>query len=55
MGALLDHLARECVTGDLENEGVGGLNILDIEVLSLYVFWLFFLRAKVFNICLATR
>lgn len=35
MGALLDHLARECVAGDLENEGVGGLNILDIEVLSL--------------------
>ncbi|KAI0697886.1 DNA mismatch repair protein MutS [Cytidiella melzeri] len=35
LGALLDHLARVRAVGELENEGVGGLDIRDIESLAL--------------------
>ncbi|KAG6840989.1 hypothetical protein C0991_002879 [Blastosporella zonata] len=35
IGALLDHVVRERVVGDLDDEGIGGLDIRDIEILSL--------------------
>ncbi|KAI0061404.1 hypothetical protein BV25DRAFT_1870738 [Artomyces pyxidatus] len=35
MGALLDYLARERAVGDLEDEGVGGLEVRGIEMFSL--------------------
>jgi DNA mismatch repair protein MSH5 len=38
IGALLDHLMRERAVGALEDEGLGGLEIRDIELLSLSVF-----------------
>jgi hypothetical protein len=37
IGALLDHLARERAVTELEDDGIGGLEVRDIEVLSLYV------------------
>jgi DNA mismatch repair protein MSH5 len=38
IGALLDHLVRERAVSDLEDDGIGGLEVRDIEVLSLYVY-----------------
>ncbi|KAJ6605673.1 DNA mismatch repair protein MutS [Mycena sp. CBHHK59/15] len=35
VGALLDHLVRERAVNDLEDEGIGGLEVRDIEALSL--------------------
>ncbi|KAG6907882.1 hypothetical protein DXG01_007046 [Tephrocybe rancida] len=35
IGALLDHVVRERAVGDLDDEGIGGLDIRDIEILSL--------------------
>lgn len=35
IGALLDHLARERAVSELEDDGIGGLEVQDIEVLSL--------------------
>lgn len=40
IGALLDHLVRERAVNDLENEGTRGLEIREIEVLALFVFYL---------------
>lgn len=37
IGALLDQLAREQAIGELENEGMGGLEVLGIQALTLYV------------------
>jgi DNA mismatch repair protein MSH5 len=38
VGALIDHLVRENAMSDLEVEGVAGLEICGIEMLSLFVF-----------------
>jgi hypothetical protein len=35
IGALLDHLVRERAVNDLEDEGIAGLEVRDIEALSL--------------------
>lgn len=35
VGALIDHLVRERVVGDLDEEGVGGLDVRDIEAVCL--------------------
>lgn len=35
VGALLDHMVRERAVGELQDEGVGGLNVRAIEVLTL--------------------
>lgn len=35
VGALLDHMIRERAVGELEDEGIGGLNVRGIEVLAL--------------------
>lgn len=37
VGGLLECLVRENAISDLEDEGIGGLDVRDIEVLSLYV------------------
>jgi len=37
IGALLDHLARERAVNELGDDGIGGLEVRDIELLSLYV------------------
>jgi len=37
VGALLDHLARARAVGELEGEGIGGLDIRSIESLVLFV------------------
>lgn len=37
MGALLEHLVRVNAANDLDNEGVGGLNVRDIEIVALSV------------------
>ena len=35
IGALLDHLLRERALSDLDDEGIEGLDVKDIEILSL--------------------
>lgn len=35
IAALLDHLARERAVGDLDGEGLEGLDVRDIESISL--------------------
>lgn len=35
IGALLDHLIRERAVNDLDDEGISGLEIRNIEVISL--------------------
>ncbi|KAG6814232.1 hypothetical protein H0H92_015347 [Tricholoma furcatifolium] len=35
IGALLDHIVRKRAIGDLDDEGIGGLDIRSIEILSL--------------------
>ncbi|KAG6837182.1 hypothetical protein H0H93_013409 [Arthromyces matolae] len=35
IGALLDHVVRERAVGDLDDEGIEGLDVRDIEILSL--------------------
>lgn len=35
LGALLDHLVRAHAVGELEDEGIGGLEVRDIESLAL--------------------
>jgi DNA mismatch repair protein MSH5 len=37
IGALLDHLAHERAVTELEDDGIGGLEVRDIEILPLYV------------------
>ena len=37
VGALLDHLARQRAMGELDDEGLEGLEIRDIESLTLLV------------------
>jgi DNA mismatch repair protein MSH5 len=37
VGALIDHLVREQAVAALEDEGIGGLDIRDIEVITLFV------------------
>lgn len=37
MGALLDHLARARAVGELDDEGLEGLEVRGIEVLTLWV------------------
>src|SRR6266540_5469028 len=37
IGALLDHMVRERALTDLDDKGIGGLDIRDIELLSLSV------------------
>jgi len=37
VGALLDHLTRERAVGELDDEGLEGLEIRDIEVVTLSV------------------
>jgi hypothetical protein len=37
VGALLDHIVRERAVGNLEDEGIGDLNIRGIEALTLYI------------------
>jgi DNA mismatch repair protein MSH5 len=37
IGALLDHLAHERAVNELDDDGIGGLEVRDIEMLSLYV------------------
>jgi DNA mismatch repair protein MSH5 len=37
IGALLDHLAHERAVTEFEDDGIGDLEVRDIEVLSLYV------------------
>ena len=37
IGALLDYVVRERALGDLGDDGIGGLDIRDIEIISLYV------------------
>jgi len=41
VGALIDHLVREQAVTALEDDGIAGLDIRDIEVITLYVFRLF--------------
>jgi hypothetical protein len=38
VGALLDHLLRNRASSDLDDEGMTGLEIRDIEILALWVF-----------------
>jgi DNA mismatch repair protein MSH5 len=38
VGALLDYLVRQRALSDLEDEGIGGLDIRNIETLALFVF-----------------
>ena len=40
IGALLDHLAHERAVNELDDDGIGGLEVRDIEILSLYVYLL---------------
>jgi DNA mismatch repair protein MSH5 len=35
IGALLDHLIRERAINDLEDDDIGGLDVRDIEILSM--------------------
>ncbi|KAG6891657.1 Prohibitin-2, subunit of the prohibitin complex (Phb1p-Phb2p) [Termitomyces sp. T32_za158] len=35
IGALIDHVVRERAVGDLDDQGIGGLDIRDIEILTL--------------------
>lgn len=35
IGALIDYVVRERAVGDLDDEGVGGLFVRDIEILTL--------------------
>jgi len=35
IGALLDHILRDIALSDLNDEGIAGLDIRDIEILSL--------------------
>lgn len=35
VGALLEHLVRVGAANDLENEGIGGLDVRDIEMVAL--------------------
>ena len=37
IGALLDYIVRERALSDLDDKGIGSLDIRDIELLSLYV------------------
>jgi hypothetical protein len=37
IGALLDHLTRQRAVGELDDEGLEGLEIRDIEALTLLV------------------
>ena len=37
IGALIDHLVRERVVDELEDDGIGGLEVRNIEIFSLYV------------------
>ncbi|KAG6890840.1 hypothetical protein C0995_003273 [Termitomyces sp. Mi166 len=37
IGALLDYAVRERAVGDLDDEGIEGLNIRDIEILTLFI------------------
>ena len=37
IGALLDYIVRERALSDLDDKGIGGLDIRDIELLSLSV------------------
>lgn len=37
IGALLDYIVRERALSDLDDDGIGGLDIRDIEIISLYV------------------
>jgi DNA mismatch repair protein MSH5 len=46
-GALLDHLVRESAVADLEDKGISGLLIRDIEALALCV------RFRISSLCLA--
>lgn len=36
IGALLDHIVREKALSDCDDEGIGGIDIRDIEILSVY-------------------
>lgn len=40
IGALLDHLVHERAVDGLDDDGIGGLEVRDIEMLSLYVYLL---------------
>ncbi|KAG6868981.1 Prohibitin-2, subunit of the prohibitin complex (Phb1p-Phb2p) [Termitomyces sp. T159_Od127] len=35
IGALIDHVVRERAVGDLDDQGIGGLDVRDIEILTL--------------------
>lgn len=37
IGALLEHMLRDRALNDLDDEGITGLDIRDIEILSLHV------------------
>jgi len=37
LGALIDQLLKDRVMNDLSDEGIGGLEIKNIEILSLFV------------------
>ena len=38
VGALLDHILRDRALGDLDDEGMAGLDIREIQILSLWDF-----------------
>jgi hypothetical protein len=35
IGAIIDQMIRECAIGNLETEGIAGINVRGIEVLAL--------------------
>jgi DNA mismatch repair protein MSH5 len=37
IGALLDHLVRERAASDYDDDGIPGLDVRDIHILSLHV------------------
>lgn len=55
IGALLDHLAREKAVSNLDEEGIEGLDIRDIEILSLYVSFFIKYHITLINLMLGTR
>jgi DNA mismatch repair protein MSH5 len=36
IGALLDHIVQERALADFDDDGIGGLDINDIEIIALY-------------------